>query len=227
MSNHIGTLSEKSLHAQIKAYLTQPGDLLEQPVDGFVIDLVRDGLLMEVQTRNFSAMKRKLAKLLPHYPILLFHPIPQTKWIVRQTAVSERISRRKSPKTGNVYDLFRELIRIPHLLTHPNLSICVLLTEQEEVLRDDGQGSWRRKHWSKADMRLVTVVESHQFDRGRDYLQLLPADLPAQFTNQDLAKRAKLRANLAQRMTYTLKHAGLLNEVGKQGRWTLFEVANP
>ena len=34
----IGTLNEGSLHAQLKEWYRRPGDLLEQPVDGYVVD---------------------------------------------------------------------------------------------------------------------------------------------------------------------------------------------
>ena len=89
MPNQIGTLSERSLHAGLKTWLAEPGDEQEVKVDGFYIDIVRelpdgDQLLIEIQTRNLGAMKRKLAKLLPNYKVLLVHPIPQVKWIVRE-----------------------------------------------------------------------------------------------------------------------------------------------
>ena len=61
----IGTLSEKSLHAGLKEWLSQPGDTFEVKVDGFVIDIVRGDVLFEIQTRHLYAMKRKLSKLLP------------------------------------------------------------------------------------------------------------------------------------------------------------------
>ena len=63
----IGTLQENSLHAALKTWYAQPGDQLECKVDGYVIDLVRGDLLVEVQTANFSAIKRKLLKLLEIY----------------------------------------------------------------------------------------------------------------------------------------------------------------
>jgi len=38
----IGTLNEGALHAQLKEWYRGPGDLLEQKVAGYVVDLVRD-----------------------------------------------------------------------------------------------------------------------------------------------------------------------------------------
>lgn len=222
MANRIGTLAEKSLHAGLKSWLAQPGDGIEVQVDGFFIDIVRGELLVEIQTRNFSAMKRKLRKLLPKHPVLLVHAIPQEKWIVRETAVSAPISRRKSPKRGRVIDIFRELVHIPHLLPHPHLTIAVLLTQQEEILRDDGQGSWRRKRWSLADRRLLDVVVEHRFAQPVDFLDILPDSLPQPFTTDDLAETAVITRNLAQRTAYTLNHAGVITEVGKQGKFKLY-----
>jgi hypothetical protein len=221
---HIGTLAEKSLHAALKNWLSQPGDQQEVRVDGFVIDLVRGADLIEIQTRHLGAMKRKLAKLLPHHPIQLVHPIAAEKWIVRQTADGQPISRRKSPKRGQLVDIFAEIVRIPHLLAHPNLTVTVLLTQQEEIWRDDGQGSWRRKRWSVYDNLLLDVVGQHSFESATDWLTLLPQELPQPFTNRDLTAALKCRANLAQKTTYTLRHAGLIEVVGKQGNARLHQI---
>jgi hypothetical protein len=57
-------LREKPLHASLKLWCATDGDLFEEPVDGFVIDVVSDDLLIEIQTGGFSSMKRKLKALL-------------------------------------------------------------------------------------------------------------------------------------------------------------------
>lgn len=220
--NKIGTLAEKSLHAGIKEWYGRSADQFELKVDGFVIDIVRGEQLIEIQTRHFGAMKRKLSSLLVNHPVLLLHPIPQEKWIVRQTAVGTPISRRKSPKRGRVLDIFSELMRIPHLLNEPNLRVGVLLTQQEEIWRDDGQGSWRRKGWSLYDHQLLQVLEMHIFSDPVTLLQLLPPELPQPFTNKVLAKAAKVRLNLAQRITYTLARCGVIENIGKEGRAILY-----
>lgn len=221
---HIGTLAEKSLHAALKNWLFQPGDQQEVRVDGFVIDIVRGNDLIEIQTRHLGAMKRKLSQLLPHHPIQLIHPIAAEKWIVRQTADGQPISRRKSPKRGQLVDIFAELVRIPHLLSHPNLTVTVLLTQQEEIWRNDGQGSWRRKRWSIYDHLLLAVVDQYTFELDTDWLALLPDDLPQPFTNRELAAAMRCRANLAQKTTYTLRHTGLIEVVGKQGNARLHQI---
>lgn len=232
-SPHIGTLAEKSLHAALKTWLGRPGDRFEVQVDGFIIDIVRGEQLIEIQTGNFTAIKRKLGRLLNDHPIHLVHPIAQEKWIVRQTAAGHPISRRKSPKRGQVADAFYQLVRIPHLLPHPNLTLEIVLTQEEEIWRDDGQGSWRRGRWSRHDRQLLAVVSRFTFTTPADFYRLLPADLPHPFTNRDLAASLSGRLpasgraagqSLAPKMTYTLCHAGALVISGKQGKAYLYDV---
>lgn len=219
----IGTLSEKSLHADLKRWVEQPGDEFEVKVGGFVIDMVRGQTLIEIQTRHLYAMKRKLGRLLVDHEVRLLHPVAREKWIVRETAVGEAISRRKSPKHGQPLDIFTELVRLTSLIPHPNLTIEVLLTQEEEIWRDDGQGSWRRKRWSVYDRRLLEVVERVSFSSAADYLGVIPAGLERPFTNHDLAQALPCSPHLAQKITYTLRQMDLLTITGKQGRSHLFQ----
>ena len=57
----IGLLNEKPLHAALKNWVAQPENQLEVAVDGFVIDIIQDGVLVEIQTGNFSAIRRKVS----------------------------------------------------------------------------------------------------------------------------------------------------------------------
>ena len=225
--SQIGTLSENSLHAALKGWYGRPGDRFEVSVDGFVIDIVRDDLLIEIQTRHLYALRPKLAALLPRHPVRLVHPIPREKWIVRVDANDAPLSRRKSPKRGSVLHLFDELVRLPTLLAHPNLTLEALLTRQEEVWRDDGQGSWRRRRWSVADRRLLDVGERALFGAPEDLLRLLPAEWERPFTNQELAAALHCPVGLARKMSYTLRQLELLAVVGKRGREHVHVVQRP
>lgn len=224
-SNGIGQLAERSLHAALKQQLAQPGDVLEAPLEGYVIDILRGDLLIEIQTRHLYAMRRKLTRLLAGHAVRLVHPIAAEKWIVRVDAADRPVARRKSPKKGRVLDAFGELVRVPDLLAHPNFSLEVLLIREEEVWRDDALGSWRRNFWSRVDRRLLGVVASHTFAQPADYLALLPQSLPQPFTNKELASAARCPPALAQKMTYTLRALDLLAESGKRGRALEFCLA--
>lgn len=221
----IGTLREDSLHAALKAWYAQPGDQLECRVDGYVIDVVRGDLLVEVQTGNFSAIKRKLATLLENHRIRLVYPIPSERWIVRMSGDGTGVlGRRKSPKHGQVADIFRELVSIPVLMQHPNLSLEVVLTREEVVWREDGQGSWRRGGRSIADRRLLEVVSRSVFCTPGDFRALIPADLPQVFTVPDLSRHTRQPSHLMRKMVYCLREMGVIEVVGKHGRAPAYRV---
>lgn len=221
----IGLLRETSLHAALKSWYAQEGDRLELLVNGYVIDIVREGLLIEIQTRSFSSLKAKLVRLTQNYPVRLVYPIAQEKWVVRVSKDGQtRLVRRRSPKHGRLEHLFKELVRFPALVKEPNFSIEVLFTHEEEIWRDDGKGSWRRKGWSIADRRLLGVVGSIVLKDPQDFLALLPPGLPQPFTTYDLAQTLPLPRPLAQKMVYCLKEMGTLGNVGKIGRSNLYRV---
>ena len=105
-------MNEHSLHSDIKEWYSIPGDQLEEKVDDFIVDIAREGLLIEIQTANFSAIKNKLSRLVRMHKVRLVYPIPSLKWIIRINKRKVIISKRKSPKRGKLVDLFHELIRI-------------------------------------------------------------------------------------------------------------------
>jgi len=215
-------VGETSLHDSVKQWYSQPGDRTETWVDGYIVDVVRGAMLIEIQTGNFSAIKTKLENLVQRHPVRLVHPIPQTKWIVRLNRQGERISRRRSPRRGRVEDIFLELVYIPHLMEEPNFSLEALLVHSEEELIDDGRGSWKRRRWSVHDRRLLDVVGRATFSAPADFKKLLPAALPEEFTTRELAEALKLRVSIAQKMTYCLRHMEVLDTIGKRGRARLY-----
>jgi hypothetical protein len=214
---HVGTLGEKPLHAALKRWYAQEGDRIEEPVDGFVIDLVRDGVLIEIQTRGFSSMKRKLKKLLDGNTVRVVYPIPVEKWILKLDDTGEVVSRRRSPKRGAAVDLFAELVSFPELITHPEGALEVLLIREDEVRRFDGTKAWRRKGWVVEERRLLEVVDRLVVDSAQALASFLPADLPPEFTTADVAEALRRQRRLAQQLTYCLRHVGVIEMVGKEG----------
>lgn len=217
-------MGETSLHDEVKRWYAQPGDRLEEWVDGYLIDIVRDDQLIEIQTGNFSAIKAKLENLVRRHPVRLVHPIAQTKWIVRLDARGGRVSRRRSPRRGRVEDLFLELVYIPHLMEGPNFSLEALLVHSEEELIDDGRGSWKRRRWSVHDRRLLDVVERTTFSAPADFKKLLPEALPEEFKTRELAELLGLRVNIAQKMTYSLRQMDVIETIGKRGRANIYSI---
>ena len=222
-TNHIGTLNEKPLHAALKAWCARPGDLFEVSVDGYVVDLVRGDLLIEVQTGNFTAIKGKLRRLLPHHPVRLVYPIAREKWIVKlQDNGRKNPRRRKSPKRGGMEDLFVELVRLPELFSDPHFSLQILLIQEEEVRRHDPHRRWRRRGWVTEERRLLEVVDQQLFQTPAELRALIPAATPDPFTTADLAQALARPRWLAQKMAYCLRKMEVITPTGKQGRSILY-----
>ena len=224
-SPHVGTLRERPLHAALKAWYAGEGDGIEVPVDGFVIDIVRSDLLIEIQTRSFSSIKRKLTTLLESHKVRLVHPIAVEKWIVKPATETSAATRRKSPRRGSPHDLFAELVSFPHLVAHPNLSIDVVLIRAEEEWRHDGTHGWRRKGWVVEERRLLEVIEVTSIDSPNDLVDLLPGDLSQEFTTADLAAAMRSTRRLAQQTAYCLRHAGVIDTADKRGNALVYSIA--
>ncbi len=207
---HIGTLNEGSLHAALKARYAEPGDQLEVPLDGFVIDIRRPGLLVEIQTSSFGAMGNKFDRLLAEHRMLLVHPIAVTTFLQRPGKKP-----RKSPRRGSILDLFDELVSIPTLLDHPNLTLEVVLCEVTAVQRADRRARRGRGGYRTVDLQLREVLEVRRFREPEDLVRLLPADLPSRFTTADLAARVGVSRDLAQRISYCLRALEVITEVGR------------
>ena len=221
-SPHVGTLREKPLHADLKRWYCQPGDTFEQPVDGFVVDVVRGDLLIEIQTRSFSSIKRKLTALLPHHHVRMVHPIAVEQWIVKVDDTGEILSRRKSPKRGTAHDLFAELVSFPEMLADPHLSLEILFVRTQQVRRFDPKKAWRRKGWVVEENQLLEVTGSLTVRSTEDLADLLPDSLPDEFTTADLASTLRCTRRLAQQMAYCLRRTGGVEVVGKDGRAVLY-----
>ncbi len=221
----IGLLNEKPLHVSLKKWCAQPGDQFETVVDGFVIDIVRDDLLLEVQTGNFASIKSKLTNLVRSHHIRLIYPIAQEKWIVKLAKDdSSGVTRRKSPKSGRVEDLFREMVSFPQLLSNPNFSLEVLMIREEEARRYEGKRKWRRRGWVTEERRLLEVVDQKFFEEPADWLAFLPEGLES-FTARYLAEAIDIRGGLAQKMAYCIRKVRVIKLIGWRGRANLYRVA--
>lgn len=213
----IGTLNEGALHAQLKDWYRRRGDRIEQVVDGFVVDLVRGNLLVEIQTGSFAPLRRKLDLLTQRYRVRLVAPVPLVRRIVRLSDEGEMLSARRSPRRGRVEDIFNRLVSIPSLLCRPHFELELILTHQDE-LRAYRQGQAFRRHgWVVVGRRLVSVERCVRIACAHDAARLLPPGLPELFDTAQLAEAAAVKRRLAQQMTYCLRAMGVLDTAGKRG----------
>jgi len=223
LSNKINLMNEKPLHAALKEWYCQPGDEVETAVDGYIIDIVRGNLLIEIQTRNFAALKRKITRLVEQYPVRLVYPVVQEKWIIRVEEDGCHSGRRKSPKRGVAADVFKELVSFPGLLSNGNFSLELLFVRAEEVRNRNVKRGWRKKEWVTSELRLLEVVDRLVLETPADFATMIPGSIMEPFTTADLAHAIGRSRQFAQRMAYCLRMTGCLIATGKQGNAVLYQ----
>ncbi len=222
----IGQLRETALHESLKQmYAEQTQGMMEQSVDGYIIDVVTPSELIEIQTGNFSNIKIKLGKLLPNHRVRLVYPISAEKTIRLYNKDRKTILReRKSPARGVPAVAGVELMRIPATVLHPNFILEIVMVRVLEERVDDGAGSWRRKGISILGRTLLEVLDTIIFEGKESYKLLLPVTLPERFTHKDLISCAGITPGQAAKLSWFLRKIGVVNKVGKKGRSLLLET---
>ncbi len=223
----IGVLREGPLHASVKALLAAPGDRLEVPVGRFVIDLIRaDGELVEVQTGGFGRLGAKLDALLDRHRFRIVHPVAAERRIVRVDEHGEVLSVRRSPKSGSVVEVFDKLTAFPSLLTHPNLTVEVLLLGEDHI-RAARPVTVRRRTRDPGVRHLREVLARIELRGADDVVRALPP-LPMQaFSTRELASLLGCSMQLAQRTAYCLRAINIIEVSGKRGRTPLHRRIAP
>lgn len=222
MVSPIGTLREQPLHAGLKAWYARDGGQVEVPVDGYIVDVVRGPLLIEIQTSGFAGIKHKLSRLSAEHPVLLVCPIALERWLMTRSG-----ARRKSPRRGTVLDLFAAVMSFPHLVNQSTFSVEGAFICESVVRHRDVRRGWRNHGWVVDERQLLGVVRTQRFDGPLDFAALLPAKLSQPFTTADLAFVLGCHRRQAQRMAYCLRKMGVLMVVGKRQRSLLYKRIGP
>lgn len=216
---------ETSLHRQLKEHYAVDASRQEVACEGYRIDAVRNGRLIEIQHGSLAAIRDKIATLLENHRVMVVKPIIANKLLVKlDSRGGDEIDRRRSPKRGQLLDVFDELVYFTRVFPHKRLALEVALVEVEE-LRYPGHGRRRRRRendFQIEDQRLTRIVETHRFRTLADLRRLLPSDLPSSFHTGHLAELMGIRRHVAQRIAYFLRETGAIFSVGKQGNAVLY-----
>jgi len=224
----INLYAEGSLHAQVKEYLSGPGDRFEVAVEGKVVDLLKaDGEIVEVQTRSLAKIEPKvLALARSGRRVRVVHPIAALSEIRRLDPRTDELqSTRRSPKRGDVYELFGELAWATGLVAARNVTVEALMVRTAVTRKNDGSGSWRRKGDRIVDRELVEVLGSRAFRTPTQWLALIPKDLPPPWCSASLGEALDIRTTRARLILYCLARAGLIVECGRDGRRKTYALA--
>ena len=101
------------LHLALQRHYAGEDGLVEAELGGYKVDVLRDGVIYEIQTGTFSAIRKKLEDLSKTHRVVLIYPIARQKIIVRLDPTSgEELSARRSPTgDGSAFWLPWEILR--------------------------------------------------------------------------------------------------------------------
>lgn len=225
-ANGIGTLGEKSLHAALKFYFAPDESCHEQPLGGFVADIISEDGVIEIQTRQLRKLIRKLDAFLEACRVTVVHPLAQEKWVVWHHPDGTVASRRKSPRHAALADAISELYALRYAFDNPRFRLCLCLLEIEEHHLLDGRGRAKKSHATRLDRVPLTLLREVWFDCPYDYLRFLPAGLPPVFGARELAAVGGFGEDTARMLLNILSYLALLCPAGADGRRRLFCLAD-
>lgn len=236
----INTFNETHLHRTLKnLYAMNYNGKTEVEKFSHIYDiLTEDGNAIEIQTQSLSKLYPKAVDSIEKgMKFRIVFTIAVTKTIETISEDGKILSRRKSPKKGSIYSLFRELTGIYPILLNNAFTLEVLLinstevrTRQEKEVQSKNRKRRFKKDWLKTDKRLEEINETLIFNKAEDYLALLPKELPAEFTAKDLSaalkkeKKPSSAYTNAHLMIWVLSRMNLLEHTGKQGKSNKYRI---
>lgn len=220
---------ETSLHNRMKRMYADDESQVEQKVGRHIIDVIRGDELIEIQFSSLASINRKVQSLMQNYKVRVVKPLVLRKQLIRCAGKGEHVvSRRCSPKRGDLLDIFDELIYFTRVFPHRNLVLEVPLIHIEEwsypTPPSNKRLRRRPKKYTVEDQRLVEVVDIAEFRTSQDLTTLLPKDLPQPFDTAQLAKALDTKRWIAQKVTYCLRHMKAIKDVGKKGNAILYRL---
>lgn len=213
---------ESTLHRQLKA-LYAGEHAQEVRLEGYRIDAVRGKRLIEVQCASLGALRDKMRTLLESHRAVVVKPLASRKLLINRVSRSgDVVSSRYSPIRQTLFHVFDELVHFCGVFPHRRLTLEVVLAEWEEHRVPKRRFRRFRPQHTVVDRVLQSVVKTVSLKTVQDLNALLPADLPEEFTTQELATLAGVPRWLAQKATYCLRKVGGIEAVGKRGKAVLY-----
>lgn len=224
----IGTLSEKTVHSVLKNFFEPETDYHEAALEGYFADIYNESGIIEIQTKSFERLRKKLKVFLNKYPVTIVYPMPCDKWVLWIDEQTGEVSEpRKSPRHYTVYDAFSELYKIKEYLKNPELTIKLVLMDMQEykiLKRNIRTKKGMRKQGVKKDRIPIGIREIITIHEPRDYMQFVPYELADCFTSSDFAEAAHISADTARITLNVLNDMGSVRRIGKYKNAYIYEV---
>ena len=211
----IGTYSEKRFHRIFKRFVTEDADCYEVKVGRYVADVLCDGHITEIQTRQFSKMVDKIRYYLDatDYTVSVVKPLIAEKRIIRaDKATGEVRYTKRSPKKESVADALCEIYHLRELLENDRLRIHLIYLKAEEYRYSDAV-RYRRTGKYDNDLCPTEIIREEVLCGKSDYLRFLPDTLKErEFTVKEYERESGFGGMSAYSILKTLTALGILSQ---------------
>ena len=215
---NIGGLGEKTMHLSFKYFLEENPDFHEVAVGKHYADIMRDGHITEIQTRSFCSFRKKLAAVSENHRVTVVHPIIQSKRLFWTDPDSgEIVGGRKSPKHGDIYTAFRELVYIRELLQRENLGFIFPVVECDEYKILCGWDSERKKGSVRYSLIPTKLIGFYEYDTAFAFATLLPRCDDEYLTVKKVASLIGKPPRATSPFVNVLMYLDILQKSGKEG----------
>jgi hypothetical protein len=220
IQNSIGTKQERTLHQYLKYYFCNESIFHEQKCCGYIVDILKDNQIIEIQTSSFNAMRKKLACLLNKYPITIVYPIINQKLIYNLDENGELISIKKSPKKENPLKIGKELYKINNLLNHPNLKfVCAILNIDE--YRIPYINRYKQNKMTRINQVPKEIVDLIELKDASSFMSLIPFE--DEFDAETFRKKLKLSLREASSTLIILRTVKAIEVVRNEGKKYIYK----
>ncbi len=230
----INTYNESSLHNTLKIFYAEKfGGETEVECEGHIFDILcDDGHVIEIQTKNLSKLASKIKDALDKgHKVTLVYPLVYRTRIISTDEQGKLVSNRLSPKKGCIYDIFRELTGLTDILLNKKFTLEVITINMiehrirtQEPVQTSNKSRRFKRNWIKVNKRLDEILETRTFHKKKDYLSLLPENLPEEFCAKDISKANSSLARYAHLILWVLVRIPLIEQTRTQNKSRYYKI---
>ncbi len=221
----IGRLSEKSLHRILKYYIEPNEEYHEVKCSGSIADIMRDGEIFEIQTRNTEKLNSKLESFLKDFSVTVVLPFAAKKSVSWLDPISGEISSpRNSPKKETVFDAIFELSRIKAHIENKNLKIKLIFLDVSEYRYLNGFDKTRKRGSTRCERLPNSITEEYDIIGKEGIASVLPRELNGEFSARDLAALTKRTSRKNHYILHFLIDLGIVSFVRKEGKKHIYKA---
>ncbi len=189
----IGTYSEKRFHRIFKRFITEDAERYEVKVGRYVADVLCDGHITEIQTRQFGKIVDKIRYYLENtdYTVSVVKPLIAEKRIIRADKETGEVRyTKRSPKKEGIADALLEIYYLRELVANERLMIHLIYLKADEYRYSD-RVRYRRTGKYDSDLCPTEIIREEVLCGKEDYRRFLPDALgEGEFTVKEYSAKS-------------------------------------